>query len=98
IPSPLPSAPWRRTMDSMTRQAAIAEAWRESAKVHSLPVLETKLYSPKWRPGLLSRPRLVERLLTSAEQRLTLISAPAGFGKTTLLAEWIARRPDGAPV
>ena len=57
------------------------------------PLLETKLYIPKWRPGLVSRPRLVERLDQGAERKLTLVSAPAGFGKTTLLAEWLAATP-----
>ena len=54
------------------------------------PLLETKLYIPKWRSGLLSRTRLVERLNRGTERKLTLVSAPAGFGKTTLLAEWLA--------
>ncbi|MCI0832315.1 MAG: helix-turn-helix transcriptional regulator [Chloroflexi bacterium] len=54
------------------------------------PLLETKLYIPKWRPGLVSRPRLIERMHQGMERKLTLVSAPAGFGKTTLLAEWLA--------
>jgi LuxR family maltose regulon positive regulatory protein len=54
------------------------------------PLLETKLYIPKWRPGLVSRPRLIERMHQASERKLTLVSAPAGFGKTTLLAEWVA--------
>ena len=54
------------------------------------PLLETKLYVPRWRPGLVSRPRLIERLNQGAQRKLTLVSAPAGFGKTTLLAEWLA--------
>lgn len=53
------------------------------------PVVATKLYIPKVRPGLVTRPRLRERLRRGAESRLTLVSAPAGFGKTTLLAEWL---------
>ncbi|MCH7998450.1 MAG: helix-turn-helix transcriptional regulator [Chloroflexi bacterium] len=57
------------------------------------PLLETKLYIPKWRPGLVSRPRLIERLDQGIERKLTLVSAPAGFGKTTLLAEWLAATP-----
>ena len=61
--------------------------------VAGIPLLETKLYSPKWRPGLISRPRLIERLDQGAERKLTLVSAPAGFGKTTLLAEWLAATP-----
>ncbi len=57
--------------------------------VTTSPLLATKLYVPKWRPGLVSRPRLVERLEQGTERKLTLVSAPAGFGKTTLLAEWL---------
>jgi LuxR family transcriptional regulator, maltose regulon positive regulatory protein len=63
------------------------------------PLLETKLYAPKWRPGLIPRPRLRERLDRGAESKLVLVSAPAGFGKTTLLAEWLASDPvDARPV
>jgi len=54
------------------------------------PLLETKLYVPRLRRGLVARPRLIERMSRGAESKLTLISAPAGFGKTTLLAEWLA--------
>src|SRR2546423_14230484 len=54
------------------------------------PLLETKLHVPRWRRGLVARPRLSERLSRGAESALTLVSAPAGFGKTTLLAEWVA--------
>lgn len=59
-------------------------------------LLETKLYVPRWRPGLVSRPRLVEQLERGARGKLTLVSAPAGFGKTTLLAEWLATAPTPA--
>jgi LuxR family maltose regulon positive regulatory protein len=58
--------------------------------VATSPLLETKLYIPKWRSGLVPRPRLIERLDQGAERKLTLVSAPAGFGKSTLLAEWVA--------
>ncbi|MEP7369308.1 MAG: LuxR C-terminal-related transcriptional regulator [Dermatophilaceae bacterium] len=53
-------------------------------------MIATKLYVPKLRRGLVSRPRLRVPLLRAAEARLTLVSAPAGFGKTTLLTEWLA--------
>ncbi len=59
------------------------------------PLLQTKLYIPPIRPELVSRPRLIERLnegLTTRDafpRTLTLISAPAGFGKTTLASEWV---------
>jgi len=54
------------------------------------PLLTTKLYIPPPRPDLVSRPRLIARLNAGLGCKLTLISAPAGFGKTTLLSEWIA--------
>jgi LuxR family maltose regulon positive regulatory protein len=57
-------------------------------------ILETKLYAPRWRSGLVPRARLVSRLELVTERKLTLISAPAGFGKTTLLAEWLAGTSD----
>ena len=54
------------------------------------PILATKLYIPRPRPNAVSRPRLLERLNAGLHRRLTLISAPAGFGKTTLVSEWVA--------
>ena len=51
-------------------------------------LLTTKLYIPPARPELVPRPRLIERLNAGLHRKLTLISAPAGFGKTTLLSEW----------
>jgi LuxR family maltose regulon positive regulatory protein len=55
------------------------------------PVLATKLFAPARRAQLVARPRLAERLDTTldAGHRLTLVSAPAGFGKTTLLSDWL---------
>ena len=52
------------------------------------PLLETKLYVPQAHPNLVPRLRLSERLREGLGRKLTLISAPAGFGKTTLLSEW----------
>lgn len=63
----------------------------------AIPLLETKLYVPRLRRNLVVRPRLHERLSRGAESKLTLISAPAGFGKTTVLAEWLAALPAGGP-
>lgn len=59
------------------------------------PLVATKLFIPKLRAGLVERPRLRERLRRGALAKLTLISAPAGFGKTTLLAEWLAEASSG---
>jgi len=53
-------------------------------------ILATKLYIPPTRSGLVVRPRLIERLSRKQQRKLTLVSAPAGFGKTTVISEWIA--------
>jgi LuxR family maltose regulon positive regulatory protein len=63
------------------------------------PLLETKLRVPRGRRRLVARPRLDECLARGTESALTLVSAPAGFGKTTLLTEWLATAPaDGRSV
>jgi LuxR family transcriptional regulator, maltose regulon positive regulatory protein len=58
----------------------------------SISILATKLYVPQPRPKIVLRLRLIERLNEGLHRKLTLISAPAGFGKTTLLSEWVASR------
>ena len=60
------------------------------------PLLATKLHVPRPRTKLVPRAHLVERLQQGAECALTLLSASAGFGKTTLLAQWLAE--SGMPV
>jgi LuxR family maltose regulon positive regulatory protein len=61
-------------------------------------ILQTKLFKPTLRPSLITRPHLITQLNACLGQgaqgfaaRLTLVSAPAGFGKTTLIAEWLAQ-------
>src|SRR3954451_6817958 len=61
------------------------------------PLLTTKLHVPRRRRGLVARPRLNERLSRGDEAALTLVSAPAGFGKTTVLTEWLAAAPGETP-
>jgi LuxR family transcriptional regulator, maltose regulon positive regulatory protein len=51
-------------------------------------LLATKLHVPRTRPGFVVRPRLADRLAQAHEGELTLVCAPAGFGKTALLADW----------
>jgi LuxR family transcriptional regulator, maltose regulon positive regulatory protein len=60
-------------------------------------LLETKLHAPRRRRDLVARPSLMARLGRETQAKLTLVSAPAGFGKSTLLAEWLGSRPvDGS--
>src|SRR5438105_8966993 len=61
------------------------------------PLLETKLHVAKGARSLVPRQRLVKRLGVGAGSALTLVSAPAGFGKTTLLTEWLAAVPLNGP-
>jgi LuxR family maltose regulon positive regulatory protein len=52
-------------------------------------LLTTKFFIPSTRPELVLRPRLIEQLNGGLHRKMTLISAPAGFGKTTLVCEWV---------
>jgi LuxR family maltose regulon positive regulatory protein len=63
----------------------------------STTILTTKLYIPPPRPNLVRRPHLWARLTEGLHRKLTLVSAPAGFGKTTLISSWIdSLRADAA--
>jgi LuxR family maltose regulon positive regulatory protein len=67
---------------------------RDQARpVIPVTVLETKLYVPRPRQGQVRRSRLSERLDRGTDAKLVLVSAPAGFGKTTLLTGWLAAPP-----
>jgi|GEM_PF-1520173 len=88
--------------DSLETRGWPRYAARESET--AMPLLVTKLYIPRvradpstgpstslrtrLRASLVSRPRLTERLNEGVTRKLTLVSAPAGFGKTTLLSKW----------
>jgi len=67
---------------------------RQRTPLH--PLLATKLHVPRPRPHLVPRAHLVERLRQGMSRPLTLVSAPAGYGKTTLLAQWFIE--SGLPV
>ena len=54
-------------------------------------MLATRLHVPRTRPGLVARPRLADRLTEGLQDGLTVVCAPAGFGKTALLADWARR-------
>ena len=60
------------------------------------PLVRTKLFIPRLRRGLVARPRVSERLDAAAEAKLVVISAPPGFGKTTAVAAWLERAPEGS--
>jgi LuxR family maltose regulon positive regulatory protein len=66
---------------------------RHSSESSILPILETKLYVPRPHPLIVARSVLTDRIdeAIRANHRLILISAPAGFGKSTLLSEWVAQ-------
>lgn len=59
-----------------------------AASLSRAPLLTTKLFVPRLRPNLVARPQLITRLNAVHREKLTLVSAPAGFGKTTLLSAW----------
>lgn len=62
----------------------------------SRPLLETKVYRPGSRRNAVTRPRLLKQLERAMQSSLTIVSAPAGFGKSTLLAAWLAEEfPSG---
>ena len=60
-------------------------------------VLKTKLAVPMLRSEHVPRPTLLKLLRTSSERKLTLISAPAGYGKTTLLTQWCRSKVGNLP-
>src|SRR5215210_3253378 len=62
-----------------------------------IQLLRTKLYMPLARPGLVARDRLTGLVDQGVQHKLTLISAPAGFGKTTVLSAWRAASPQLVP-
>jgi LuxR family transcriptional regulator, maltose regulon positive regulatory protein len=60
------------------------------------PLLQAQLRPPPVRPGVVARPKLIDRLTSSPETRVVTIVAPAGFGKSTLLSLW--RQQETRPV
>ncbi len=57
-----------------------------------MPLLASKLHPPRLHGGLIERERLLDRLDAGLSRKLTVLSAPAGFGKTTLVRQWLAER------
>ncbi len=86
--SPEPETTRLLQPDSSGKPVTGRDTGRASPLPPPVPVLKTKLYIPSVRTRRVTRNRLVERMEVSAAQEFTLISAPAGYGKTTLLSEW----------
>jgi LuxR family transcriptional regulator, maltose regulon positive regulatory protein len=63
-----------------------------TSDVSAPAVIETKLRVPSPRPEQVPRPRLLEMLEEGLDCRITLLSAPAGYGKTILLSQWLRSR------
>ena len=92
----------RPAEDGEPEEAASSRRWEQQASrpatsggqaaLEQDPLLATKLYVPAPRGALVSRRHLLARLDAVRARPLTLIAAPAGFGKTTLLAEWLSRQ------
>ena len=88
--------PPRETLASASANKEVDVA-RHAQQRHPLhPLLATKLHVPRPRMHLVPRAHLVEPLQQGMARQLILVSAPAGFGKTTLLAQWLAE--NGTPV
>jgi LuxR family maltose regulon positive regulatory protein len=87
-----------RLRDAAARLAARERQPQPASPRAPNPVhlLATKLFAPITRPHMVARPRLIERLQQGLAGRLTLVSAPAGFGKSTLVAEWLQSVERGA--
>ena len=82
--------------EAAARARRVAVSLRERrAYADRMPVLGTKLHVPSPRRQLVPRPRLTHRLALEAGSmpRLVLISAPAGFGKTTVMTQWLTGEP-----
>ncbi|HZU02525.1 MAG TPA: LuxR C-terminal-related transcriptional regulator [Ktedonobacteraceae bacterium] len=91
----MPSVPAYLPLHSVQRQGNGSRT-RKSVSVLSKqqtdPLLTTKLHMPHLPAQLVHRPRLIQRLQQGLERSLILLSAPAGFGKSTLLSDWLASK------
>jgi len=76
-------------VDQGARSRSVVSSFRSRPSTACAPLLTTKLFVPPPRPDHLSRPRLVSRLEEGMRLglHLSLLSAPAGYGKTTVLSE-----------
>ena len=83
----------RRLYEQIRGREEAKQAEESPERSTSFPLLKTKLYIPTTPASKVTRSHLIDRLGEVRKKTLTIVSAPAGFGKTTLLAEWIAQTP-----
>ena len=81
----------------LTRDEAIRAEPVASPSPQADPILRTKLHRPPVPPDLVRLPALIERLNRHRDLPLTLVSAPAGYGKSTLMSAWLDGGADGRP-
>ena len=84
----LPGEKYARERASLQQQRGLI-----SFPAQNHPLLATKFHMPRPRPRLVHRTRLINRLQQGLQRTLILVSAPVGFGKTTLLADWLSSKP-----
>src|SRR4051794_164167 len=83
-------------MGGRVPRSADSHVGRRAADRPDVSVIATKLAPYRLPYGSIPRPHLLDRLRAGRDRALTLVSAPAGFGKTTLLTEWVATDSDTA--
>jgi LuxR family maltose regulon positive regulatory protein len=81
---------WNRLYAETSVGVAVRASKPETRNIEPVGLLKAKLHRPRVTRDLVVRPRLLELLDHGLDGRLTLVSAPAGFGKTTLISSWLA--------
>jgi LuxR family transcriptional regulator, maltose regulon positive regulatory protein len=87
-----------RTFNTLPHTSQTRGLSRSSPPAPQLSFLEAKLHRPRVPADLVRRERLFARLDEGCQRTLTLLSAPAGFGKTTLVCQWMAERRATLPI
>src|SRR5712692_3425905 len=90
---------WGEALDvpTFSGREGVGDATRSEAVLFRDQLLTTKFFIPSPSHAFIPRPRLTAQLSASLQHKLTLVSAPAGFGKTTLLSAWVQALPPGNP-